>query len=262
MNKQLGVVIVFFCVCVGLFPVGAQMIDLDTEVGYTFDNEKSDLNLVGNLTYVMPKADFWDYGYALEFQAQYWWEYWGISLSLGVGQWQVNTSKELSASDNREITHTVTTPGTDGDSTQTEVTEEVEVDFSGKIDGDAILFPFGFSFLARPIYTEKIKLDLEAGLRLIFIDSNVSGRFSGTYMDGGREYPFETKQDIDIDQAMIWLLAADFSYAFNRNYSLNIGAGYQFDVSKAETNWKDGTEAIGGLSMEAAFVRLGLIYKY
>lgn len=258
-------ILVMVVLCVGMMAgTGmAQMVGLDTGVGYTFDNETSDLNIVGNLTYVMPKDDFWDYGYGLDFQVQYWWEFLGVSLNLGVAQWQVNTSKELTATDQQEISYIEVTPGSaGGESTQTEVTETVDVNFSGKIDGDAVLFPLGFSFLARPFHTEKIRLDLETGLRLVFIDSNVDGRFSGEYEKNGRKYPFESKQEIDIDQAIVWIVAGDFSYAFNRTYSLNVGVGYQFDISKAEANWKNGTESIGGLSMEAAFIRLGLIYKY
>jgi hypothetical protein len=107
-----------------------------------------------------------------------------------------------------------------------------------------------------------MSLVFEAGLRLTFIDSNVSGRFNGTYTKDGREYEFSTKEDVDLDQGFTWLLGAEFMYAMSRDFSVLVGCGYQFDLSKAKANWKNGTEEIGGVSLDGPYARAGLVYRY
>lgn len=142
----------------------------------------------------------------------------GASLSLGCASWQVDSSSDAYK----------------------------WRDFS-KYDGDLFLLPIGLSLHFNLADSDSWDLILSTGLKYVVVDSSATLRDA----HDGR------KHDIDIDNPVWWDLSLSFEYMLSESAYLEIGAGVQTDVLKADSELDDGRE-LRDTSFQAFFGSLGL----
>lgn len=112
-------------------------------------------------------------------------------------------------------------------------------DFSG----DALAVPFGASLLLRVLDTPAT---LEAGLRYVLMDSEIEA-FNSDAQDW---------VDVDIDDAVIGVVAVQTDWELSPHARLALDAGYQFDLSGAETETRIGP--VHDTELQGFFLRLGV----
>ena len=190
------------------------------------------------LNYFMPgDTDIWEDGRSLEAQCTYWkTPNVGFAIALGAGSWDVNDS--MDAGFLAGLGPSVAT----------------------KTSGSATVFPLGFSLLYNPDVQGVIKTDfdsgnipliLEGGLRYVFINSDIhtTENLGYTYL----------KKEVDIDNNLVGLVAADIIFPIPSRVKLSAGIGYQFDIVKGSIKWSG--YDLGDNELKSFFLRLGLSLK-
>jgi hypothetical protein len=164
-------------------------------------------------------AGLCDLGFGAQVAYREWlaWPF-GASLSLGYAAWQVDSSSDAYK----------------------------WRDFS-KYDGDLSLIPVGVSLHFNLADSDSWDLILSTGLKYVIVDSSATLRDA----HDGR------KHDIDIDNAVWWDLSLALEYMLSESAYLEIGAGVQTDVLKAETELDDGRD-LRDTSFQAFFGSVGL----
>lgn len=173
--------------------------------------------------------DMYSSGFGAEAQIRFWpTSVFGIGLSLGAATWDVEPYyySEYSYYDGRTY---------------------------GEIDGDISLVPFGPSILIAPNLGSKVDLLLEAGLRYVAVDSNVTATVSNYYYG---TYEF----DIDIEDGIIGVLGVGLDVHLSEIVSLVFGLGYQFDLSKGEAEL-EGID-VGDHELEAFYAHFGVSIQF
>jgi hypothetical protein len=190
------------------------------------------------LTYFMPGDTYtWDNGRSLEAQYVYWkTPNVGFAIALGTGSWNVN--------DNMDAGYLA----------------GLGPSVARETSGSATVFPLGFSLLYNPDVQGVIKTDfdfgnipliLEGGLRYMFVNSNIH-----TTENLGYTYK---KENVDINDGLVGLVAADMVFPLPSKIKLSAGFGYQFDIVKGNIKWS-GFD-LGDNEFRAFFLRLALTLK-
>ncbi len=164
-------------------------------------------------------SDLCDVGLGAQIAYREWFAWpFGASLSLGYAAWQVDSSSDAYK----------------------------WRDFS-KYDGDLSLIPVGVSLHFNLADSDSWDLILSTGLKYVIVDSSATLRDA---QDG-------RKHDIDIDNAVWWDLSLALEYMLSESTYLEIGAGVQTDVLKAETELDDGRD-LRDTSFQAFFGSVAL----
>lgn len=161
--------------------------------------------------------DLFDSGYGLSASYREWFSFpWGVGVNLGVDQWQV-----------------------DGNS------HAFKYKALSDYEGDALLIPLGASMFFNLIDWDNWNLVLEAGLKYLLVDSNVS------------LYSSDDKlcHDVDIGSALLCTLGAEYEYMISENLYMLGGVGYQMDIMKADTEYS--IYDVRDTSFAGLYVRLG-----
>lgn len=148
---------------------------------------------------------------------------WGVGVSLGLAQWQVDDGSN--AYKYRALQD---------------------------YDGDALLIPLGASVCFNVIDWDNWNLVVETGLQYVFVDSSVSVFNS--------EEGVQRRQDVDIDNALLWNIGADYEYMVGENLYVLGGIGYQTDVMKADTEYAG--RSTRDTSFRGAYLRLGAKFLF
>lgn len=160
-----------------------------------------------------------DLGFGAQIAYREWFAWpFGASLSLGYASWQVDSSSDAYK----------------------------WRDFS-KYDGDLTLIPLGVSLHFNLADSDSWDLILSTGLKYVFVDSSATLRDA----HDGR------KHDIDLDNPVWWDLSLSYEYMLSESAYLEIGAGVQTDVVKADSELDDG-RSLRDTSFQAFFGSLGL----
>lgn len=188
--------------------------------------------------YLSPEKDEdWDKGVGAEVVAVFWKsETFGIALAGGLQQW---------------------TPNEDIFSYGETLPNGLGYGFASQLDGEAMLFPVGASGLWKTQIGKDAKLIFEAGIRYVFVQSDVEVKYAEAISGPGGTIVSEGKVDNDIDDGVIGLVAVDLQIPLSDKVLGFVGGGFQFDISK-------GGQKIGGEDIDydnelkAAFLRAGI----
>ncbi len=134
---------------------------------------------------------------------------------------------------------------TSGSKSESEITKE----------GTLLFFPIGGSILLSQDSDQNPEFILEAGVRYVFVNSNLeqvtTTTDSGTVTIDKIEY--------DIGNGIIGLVSAYVVTELSQEFSLSLGLGYQFDITK-------GSEVIldfpGEHELSSFLIRAGLITDF
>lgn len=171
----------------------------------------------------------WSSGLGVDVQGIYWFDKnWGCGLSIGSAKWDVE-----------DYYHKRYNP----------VYRINEID---TLSGDADLVIVGAS-LTRKITsgssrTSKLYAEVEAGIRSVTVDSNITGRYAQQFSDGTR-YQY---QELETDGGILGFLAINGGYELSPQLKLIWQAGYQFDLDKGEVINK-----VSGIEYPAGETELG-----
>jgi hypothetical protein len=161
--------------------------------------------------------DLFDNGYGLSASYREWFSFpFGVGVNVGVEQWQV-----------------------DGHS------HAYRYKALSDYDGDVLLMPVGASMYFNMIDWDNWNLVLDAGLKYLFVDSNVSLYSSDDKL----------RHDVDIGGAVVGNLGAEYEYMVSESVYLLAGVGYQFNVMQASTEYS--TFSTRDTSFAGAYLRLG-----
>jgi hypothetical protein len=118
-------------------------------------------------------------------------------------------------------------------------------DFEGSVN----MTPLGGSVLYKVVDYRNWNLTAEAGVRYVIASSGAD--FLRSLPDGQQR-----REDLDVGDAWIWLLALDYEYVLNEQWGLFAGAGYQRDIEKGDI-----TDEVGRLEdseLVRGFIRAGV----
>lgn len=145
--------------------------------------------------------DLFESGYGAQISYREWFSFpWGAGVNLGVAQWQVNNDSGA-----------------------------YKYDKLSDYDGDVLLIPFGAALYFNAIDWDNWNVVLECGLQYVLVDSGVTV-FNGE--DG-----VQKDQDVDIGDAVVWNVGAEYEYMVSENVYLAGGLGYQMDVVHGDTEY-------------------------
>ena len=189
--------------------------------------------------YLKPELeDYWDESYGLEVQLLYEWSR-NVSFALSVGfqQWQANEA----------LFDSVIQLGPN-------LFEVATI----QDDGEANMIPLGLSVLFDADVNERIHLELEGGIRYVFVDSDVTESVVAGLSDreGNISAVGSAEGELDYDDGIVALLGLTLGYDISEAATLFAGGGYQFDLEKGDASI-DG-DVLFENELEAAFGQLGL----
>jgi len=199
--------------------------------------------------YLFPGSKTWDKAYGAQAQMIYRWTTgWGIGLSAGLQQWAVN--EEIRSYGGY----------LDG---------VVPYGYATHMTGDASMIPLGLSGLYAIPIGERVRIDLECGLRYIFVNSSVEHSEAAVFGAGGSYYTISTKSDVDIGNGIVGFAGINVDVKLTDMFKLFVGGGYQLDVSKGDLTYKSFEKSLSEphyaysetsteSELKAAFVRAGL----
>ena len=168
--------------------------------------------------------DLFDSGYGATLAYREWFSFpWGVGVNLGLAQWQVNDGSDA-----------------------------YKYAALRDYDGDALLIPFGASVFFNMIDWDNWNLILESGVQYLLVDSSVSVF--------NNEETAQKRQDVDIDDAVLWNIGAEYEYMVAENIYLLGGIGYQIDILKADTEYSG--RSTRDTSFRGAYASLGAKFLY
>jgi hypothetical protein len=160
--------------------------------------------------------DVYDYAAGIEAQYRFWGEApWGWSLAAGLTQWESG-----------------------GGST----------DWAGDVGGSALAFPLGASGLVAFPTAPGQRVTLEAGLRVIFVESDLKLETS------------TGRRDVDVATGLLAVVAAEWEAELAEDLSLALGAGYQFDLLQAEAETDEAD--LQDNQWQSFFFRAGVVFRF
>ena len=169
-------------------------------------------------------CDLFKIGYGAHVAYREWFSFpWGVGLTLGVAQWQV-----------------------DGKS------DAFKYDQLTDYDGDVLVIPIGLALYFNVIDWDNWNLNLETGIQYVFVDSSASVF--------NNEAGVERYQDVDIDDAVVWNIGAEYDYMLTENLFVVAGIGYQVDVMASETEYNG--KSTRKTSFEGTYGRLGAKFLF
>lgn len=194
--------------------------------------DKGSFELVVGYQGLSPQRDVdWKSASGLEIQGRFWQnEHIGIALAGASASWKARTA--ISEVDDG-ATYVYTS-----------------------ISGDATITSFGASLLYRTGASGDVNLVLDLGLRYAMVNSSV---YSEAAYDGlgGPNYLYDK---IRIENAMLFVAAADLEFRASKDVSLLFGLGYQVDLQKPEERFAG--ESLGDTDLGATLFRIGLACRF
>lgn len=185
--------------------------------------------ITGTLQYIMPDDDdTYDSGFGAEGQIRFWENAnVGFALAGGIASWDIN-EQEIVESDGFTA-------------------------IGASIEGSILMVPIGGSILVRSMLADNLSLTLEGGLRYVIVESDAQMEFAvanarGVFVGGSA--------DIEIDNGIIGLVAANIEAELSPGVSLLCGFGYQFDIAKGDAKWMG--EDLEENELKAFFLRAGI----
>lgn len=152
----------------------------------------------------MGDIDLFERGYGATVSYREWFSFpWGVGVSLGLSQWQVDSSSRA-----------------------------FKYDKLSQYDGDALLIPLGATLYFNVIDWDNWNVILGAGLQYAFVDSNLS-------VYNGEETAM-TRQDVDMGGTLLVNFGGEYEYMVTENAYVVGGVGAQFDVVGADTEYAGG----------------------
>ncbi len=165
-----------------------------------------------------------DSGYGASVIYREWFRFpWGVGVNLGLAQWQVDRGSNA-----------------------------YKYDQLTDYKGDLMLIPFGASLYFSAIDWDNWNLNLETGIQYVFVDSSASVF--------NNEAGVERYQDVDIGDAVIWNIGAEYEYMLTENIYVLAGIGYQVDVMTADTEYNG--KSTRATSFEGTYGRLGAKFLF
>jgi len=185
------------------------------------------------LQYYMPgEDDDYDSGFGAEAQVRFWQnQNLGFALAGGLANWNINE--------------------------QEAVVSDGFIAVGVSIEGSVLLVPIGGSILFRPTLGDNLSLILECGLRYVVVESDVEVTFAAANAFGA---VVGGTADIEIDNGLVGLIAANLEAELSPGFSLLGGVGYQFDIAKGDAKWMG--EDLGENELKAFFIRAGLAINF
>jgi len=166
--------------------------------------------------------DLFKSGYGLSIEYREWFSFpWGVGVSLGLDSWQVNSSSQAYKYD-------------------------ALVDY----DGSALLIPLGASLYFNAIDWDNWNVVFGTGLQYLLVNSDVS-----LYSQEDNQ-----RHDVDIDNAILWNIKAEYEYMIAENIYLLGGAGYQIDLMRADSSYS--VYDARSTSFRGLFIRAGAKYLF
>ena len=145
--------------------------------------------------------DLFESGYGAQVSYREWFSFpWGVGVNVGVAQWQVNSDSGA-----------------------------YKYDKLSDYGGDALLIPFGASLYFNAIDWDNWNVILEGGLQYVLVNSGVTVF--------NNEEGIQKDQDVDIGDAVVFNLGAEYEYMVSENVYLSGGIGYQGDVVHGDTEY-------------------------
>lgn len=148
---------------------------------------------------------------------------WGVGLNVGVSSWQV-------------------------DDKSTAYKYKALSDY----DGSALVIPLGLSLYFNVIDWDNWNLVLGTGFQYLFVESDIDLYNS--------EPGVKRRQDVDIDDAILWNLEAQYEYMLAENAYFLGGLGYQVDAMRADTSYPGGD--LRDTSFRGFFGTLGVKFLF
>ena len=146
---------------------------------------------------------------------------WGIGINAGWGTYKVNKH-----------------------------TGSYKVSTLGDFKGECYVIPFGLDLCFNVIDWDNWNLVLGTGIQYLIVDSDMSARDTVT----GR------RRDIDVGNALMWNIAAEYEYMLSEKFYISGGVGYQVDIDRADTECGD--LDLRDTSFRGLFLRLGLKFLF
>ena len=165
-----------------------------------------------------------DSGYGASVMYREWFRFpWGVGVNLGLAQWQVDRGSNA-----------------------------YKYDQLTDYKGDLMLIPFGASLYFSAIDWDNWNLNLETGFQYVFVDSSASVYNSEAGVD--------RYQDVDVGDAVVWNIGAEYEYMLTENLFVLAGLGYQVDVMTADTEYNG--KSTRATSFEGTYGRLGAKFLF
>lgn len=175
--------------------------------------------------YVLPgdgDFDTFDNAFGATLTYREWFSFpWGVGLNVGVSSWQANDKAKC-----------------------------YKCDAFSDFDGSALVIPVGLSLYFNLIDWDNWNLVLGTGFQYLFVESDID--FYNA--DEG------IRQDLDIGNAILWNVGADYEYMLTENAYILGGVGYQVDAMRADTDYPD--DDLRDTSFRGFFGRLGVKFLF
>jgi len=199
-------------------------------------------DLQGAYQYVSPQGDMWDKAQGGEFTPVYWYSrYMGLAFCGGYSKWDVADRTDVQAS----------VPGS---------YERFQT-----WSGDVQYIPVGLTALSRQeieLFKTDMELTLAAGFRYMIASSNVQvTETERIWQNLGPLSETQTDYDVDYDNGWITRVGANLLWPVNRQVSILLGAGYQFDLNKGDATVKD-LGISESVDLEASYFQVGLTIEW
>lgn len=197
------------------------------------DAAMTSTEFAGALQYFMPgQDDDYDSGFGAEAQIRFWQsQNLAFALAGGLASWEIND--------------------------QEAVVSDGLVAVAASMEGDVMLVPIGGSILFRPTLSGNLDLIIEAGLRYVIVESDAEATIAAADAFGN---VVGGTADIEIDNGVVGLIAANLEAELSPGVSLLGGVGYQFDIAKGDAEWMG--EDLGENELKAFFIRAGLAIDF
>ena len=200
--------------------VGMVLLGVGAAWGGVLSEDPGELTASG-LYWIPGSGDFdlFKRGLGAEVSYREWFRFpWGVGVNLGVSQWDVDSGSNA-----------------------------YKYKALSSYDGDVLMIPIGAALYFNVIDWDNWNLVFNAGLKYQITDSNVS-------VYNGEEL-VKARQDVDIGDAVLGTLGAEYDYMVSEDVYVLGGLGYQFNVLEAETEY-NGTSA-RDTSFEGLYLSLG-----
>lgn len=210
----------------------AQVLALSLVAAAAVAEEQGDTETAVKIYALSPgRSEDWSSGSGVEAQLRFWGETGcGMALAFGYESW----------------------PAIPVHSTE----EDEHGYMSTSISGSAELLPVGVSWVYRDTMSEQVQLTLEAGLRYLFVDSNV-GVEVDLVDDQGAAFIRDT---IETDDSILAVFGVGLRVRLAENVTLQAGLGYRLDMVKPREYLLG--EEVGRTSFQASSAGLGLAWSY
>jgi len=165
-----------------------------------------------------------DTGYGLTASYREWFSFpWGVGVNLGLAQWQVDSGSNAYKYENL-------------------------VNYKG----DLLLIPIGASVYFNMIDWDYWNLILETGFQYLIVSSDASVF--------NKEEGVNRYQDVNIDNAIIWTIGAEYEYMVAEDLYVVGAIGYQVDVMDADTSYNG--KSTRSTSFESPYARVGAKFLF